>query len=387
MKKSLVALATFSLVGTAFADVDVSGGIKLYGLIDQAAMKQSWVSSQSSPTTGNNTTQSGNYAASATSRLGIRGNRDLGDGLKGLIQVEIELVPQNNSDQDTGYKTRGLMPPKNRGTFVGLESKEAGSIRLGTQETTAYELVAMDVNGRVEYKPQTWRYVTSASTQDRAGHSIKLTSPEIAGITASAMYAPKQINNSNDSLAELTPTFTSLGVKYHNGNLRFAYVNDSMKNPSAVVAASYRMPGEQYEGLTTITGGTKTTYASGSIGTALKRNLIGASYDAGFANFAYIYADSSVSGTGTAGGKLSTNTIGVSVPFDKFKVALSMGNGSYSTTGGSIYGKVTDTTLGGYYSFDKSTSAYLLSSNATHTYTTNPAGSTKSTALGVKFQF
>ena len=35
MKKTLVALATLSAIGSAFADVDVSGGIKLYGVLDQ----------------------------------------------------------------------------------------------------------------------------------------------------------------------------------------------------------------------------------------------------------------------------------------------------------------------------------------------------------------
>ncbi|NDC62259.1 MAG: hypothetical protein EBZ60_09695, partial [Betaproteobacteria bacterium] len=76
MKKSLVALATLSVVGTAFADVDVSGGIKLYGVLDQAVTNQTLtdpsVASRSS-------TYTSLFASSATSRFGVKGNRDLGD--------------------------------------------------------------------------------------------------------------------------------------------------------------------------------------------------------------------------------------------------------------------------------------------------------------------
>ena len=44
MKKSLVALATMSVVASAFADVDVSGGVKLYGVLDQSFQRQVLVS-------------------------------------------------------------------------------------------------------------------------------------------------------------------------------------------------------------------------------------------------------------------------------------------------------------------------------------------------------
>jgi len=237
MKKTLVALATLSVVGSAFADIDIAGGIKMYGVLDQAAMRQSWLSSRTPANVSSS--QSGLFAASSTSRLGFRGNRDLGNDTKALIQIEIEIVPQNNSDQDTGYKTRGLMPPKNRGTFVGIENKNNGSIRLGTQETTAYETFAMDVNGRVEYKPQVWRYTTSNSTQDRSGHSVKLTTAEYEGFTGSAMYAPRQqADTVLDTNAAITPQFSSIGLNYHKDKIRVAYVRDREVSRGGTTAGS-----------------------------------------------------------------------------------------------------------------------------------------------------
>jgi predicted porin len=377
MKKSLVALAALSAM-SAFADVDVSGGIKMYGVLDQAYLWQTWKNSGSTTVTSN----TGLYAAGATSRLGVRGARDLGDDIKGLFQIEIELQPQNNSDQAGGGKSNGLLNPKNRGTFVGLEKKDAGSIRLGTQETTAYELFAMDVNGRVEYKPQVWRYVASNSTQDRAGQSIKFTTAEFAGFSASYMTArPVTAFGTN---AKVTPEFDSFGLKYNGGALQVALVNDSISGSNADSASgNYRMPGNQYEGVVTADG-SKVTYAYTTL-LKIQRNIVGVTYDFGPAKVSFIHADS-----GNSIGRLNTDTIGVRVPYEKFAFAMSYGQGSYSgeqTPGTASKGTVSDTTIGAYYNFDKSTSVYLLASDARHTKSGYTAGYTSSMATGVQYRF
>ena len=65
MKKTLVALATLSVVGSAFADVDVSGGIKMYGVIDQAVTSQDLTDPNVANRSMNYTSL---FAAAATSR-------------------------------------------------------------------------------------------------------------------------------------------------------------------------------------------------------------------------------------------------------------------------------------------------------------------------------
>ena len=371
MKKSLVALAALSAI-SAFADVDVSSGIKLYGVLDQAYMRQSWASS---PTTGNPSYGSGTgfFAAGATSRLGVRGARDLGDGLKGTIQVEMELKPDE----------AGLNPSdKNRGAFVGLEQAGAGSIRLGTQETTAYELFAMDVNGRVEYKPQVWRYTASSGTQDRANNAIKLTTAEFMGFSASLMKGFGEINPT-----AVQKTFNSFGAKYNGGNLQAALVRDSLSGSDG----QYYFPGLPYEGVRgTLSAGTQLSYTGPSTTTGtVKRDILGVSYDMGVAKFNYIMANSGIDSLG----KLNTNTVGVRVPYEKAAVAISFGRGSYTNqvTGGTnataATGKVGDITFGAYYNFDKSTSMYLLASEATHTNGNSAEGHTNSTAIGLQFKF
>ena len=131
---------------TAMADVEVASGVKLYGVLDQAVQSQD-LQDPNSATAGQKYV--GMFAAGATSRLGVKAQRELSNGAKAYIQVELELKP------DTP-KGGVINTSANRGTFVGLDGS-AGTIRLGTQETMAYETFAMDANGRTEYKPQLWR--------------------------------------------------------------------------------------------------------------------------------------------------------------------------------------------------------------------------------------
>lgn len=384
MKKTIVALAALSAM-SAFADVDVSGGIKMYGVLDQALMKQSWVGSNV-PTSGatqgvvqstmnTDRTNTGLFAAGATSRLGVRGARDLGDGIKGQVQVEIELTPDSNSDQG------GLLPTKNRGTFVGLEKAGVGFIRLGTQETTAYETFAQDVNGRVEYKPQVWRYTAASSQQDRAGNAIKIQSAEFAGFTASMMMAR---GDTNSFLASPDASdFTSYGLKYQKDALQVALVYDTIKN----TANTYRLPGQVYEGLETYSS-TKDANKGGKVQIAaagdIVRQIAAATYTFGDLKFNYIYADARTAGLGS----ITTNTLGVRYTYDKYALAYSYGDGKVNSDKTANVGKVADNTLGAYYNFDKSTSVYFLNSIATYkTDTTAKTNSTTSMALGVQYKF
>ena len=359
MKKSLVALAAFSAM-SAFADVDVSGGIKLYGVLDQAFMNQEWKQALVNTKASSN---NGFFGAGATSRFGIKGTRDLGDGIKGTVQVEMELAPDEAQ----------VVQNKNRGTFVGLEKAEFGSIRLGTQETTAYEVFGMDVNGRVEYKPQVWRYTATDSIQDRANNAFKITSPEFKGFSVIYMRG----YNEALSTAASTKDFSSWGVKYKSGAIQAAVVTDELNNTSA----AYTLPGTNNAGLAGPTA-VKTTYATTASADSIRRDIASVSYDMDFAKFNYIYADSRIAGKG----QLNTNTIGVRVPVDKATFALSYGAGDYANAAATTKGEVSDTTFGAYYNFDKSTAVYLFYSNQTHN-TGSQKGYTNTTALGAQYKF
>jgi predicted porin len=373
MKKSLVALATLSVVGSAFADIDVSGGIKMYGVIDQAVTSQTLTDPSVAARSTNYTSL---FAAAATSRLGFKGTRDLGQGIKGRFQAEIQVEPDNAT----------MLPAKNRGTFVGISKESAGEIILGTQETTAYEIFGMDVNGRVEYKPQVWRTTTSSDTQDRANNSLKYVSPSIGGFTAHAM------RGFADTSSTTSTAYTSLGVKFSQDKMRAALVVDRLTN----TAGSFRFAGLVNAGPGK-EGATYTSTAlaySGSTTTAVTRNIGSISYDFGVASVNYLYAKSYSGGTNA--GSLTTNTFGIRVPYENFAFALSYGAGtidSYTTAGSGLAtagdSTINDTTFGLYYNLDKSTSFYLLGS--TSNLSTGggyvQAGKNVTTAIGARYNF
>jgi len=348
MKKSLVALATLSVVGSAFADIDISGGVKMYGVIDQAVTSQTMTDPSVASRSINYTSM---FAAAATSRLGFKGTRDLGDGIKGRFQAEIQVEPDNAT----------MLPAKNRGTFVGISNASAGEIIAGTQETTAYEIFGMDVNGRVEYKPQVWRATTSADAQDRANNSLKYVSPSIGGFTAHAM------RGFADTASSTSSAYTSLGLKFNKDKIRAALVMDKTTN----TAGSYRFAGLVNAGPSK-EGATYTSSAliyAGSTAASIMRTIGSVSYDFGVASVNYLYAKS-YSDT-TNAGSLTTSTVGVRVPYEKFAFALSYGTGaidSYTTAASGLTtagdATINDTTFGLYYNLDKATSFYLLGSNS-----------------------
>ena len=380
MKKSLVALATLSVIGSAFADVDVSGGIKMYGVIDEAVQSQVLTN----PGTQATTKAMGLYSTSGTSRLGFKGTRDLGSDFSAHFQVEMELDPDSST----------LLPTsKNRGSFVGLTSVQAGTLRLGTQETTAYEIFAMDVNGRVEYKPQTWRTTASSSTQDRANNSLKYISPTFAGFNAHLMQNFSEANSSTANTNSTTSVFTSYGVKYKSEKVQAAIMQDRL----STAYMGYKFAGLSNAGVST-TNLTQYAllYGGASLTTPIYRNIAAATYDFGMMSVSYIYASSFQKGS--TPGNLQTNTFGIKVPYDKWVFAYGYGTGSLDSAATSAVigtttadgrakdGSISDSTFGATYSFDKSTTAYLYFSRSTSSVGIYN-GSNNTMAMGARYNF
>jgi len=389
MKKSLVALATLSALSSAFADVDVSGGVKLYGSLDQGYQSQVLNNSYTNVTSN----YQGMFASNATSRFGVKGSRDLGDGFKGILQFEQELAPDSAT----------LLPSSNRQSFVGLSAENAGSILLGTQETTAYEVWGMDVNGRVEYKPQVWRTLTSASIQDRSNNAIKYITPNLNGFTGHVMFGFAEIAS---TVAVSAPTagsansaseFGSIALKYKGDNLTAAVVHDQ----TSYIYQAYKFAGVSNAGVSTTTAlaNSTTTLIYGdtstsgtSYNTPTQRDIFALSYDFGGTIVNYIYGRSYQQ---DLAGSNTTNTVGIRKAFDKFTLAYSYGTGTVTSAKGTLTaisttvaedGATSDATFGAYYNFDKSTQVYLLASKSSATVGYYD-GSNQTIALGGRYSF
>jgi predicted porin len=361
----------------AHADVEVAAGLKLYGTIDQAYTSQSTVRGKTGAPIYKN---SGFFAAASTSKFGVKGERDLGDGVKGLIQFEQELAP----DEST------LMPAKNRTAFVGLAHEERGGVRLGTQETPAYVLFSSDANGRAEYKPQLWRYLAGSSTHDRANNAIRLISPKFGPVSVEVMRGFSEATTSAGA------EFRSVGVNVQHGQLAAKLVWDSLTNTSL----AYYLPGDPNAGVMAYgnyADAKKTTMIDkSSKGKALQRAFASVTYDMGVAKLNYIFGGAYTEGQG----QVVTNTFGIRVPLDKFTLALSSGTGQYTNSDANngiatVEGYLQDTTIGAYYSFDKATTAYLLTSVSKNTpwatnggsFTADVTGESKTTAVGLRYNY
>jgi predicted porin len=126
MKKSLFAVAAV----TAFAGAaQAQSSVTVYGILDAGF---SGLSTSTPTTAGNGTnkatsTQFGN-SYEQSSRLGFKGQEDLGGGVSAVFTIETGLT--NTSSQ--------LSTLNNRQTFVGVAKKGLGQAAIGTQYTPVH---------------------------------------------------------------------------------------------------------------------------------------------------------------------------------------------------------------------------------------------------------
>jgi predicted porin len=125
MKKSIVALAVFgAFAGAASAQSSVT----IYGLLDMSVAKGN---GGTAPNAGAPAGKAWTVQQSAGSRLGFRGNEDLGGGLSAQFQIEHRFNP------DTGTQSNGTSFWQGR-SYVQLTSAGTGSVYLGRDYTPAF---------------------------------------------------------------------------------------------------------------------------------------------------------------------------------------------------------------------------------------------------------
>jgi len=189
MKKTLFAVAAATaLTGAAQAQSSVT----VYGLLDygyQYAQQRNATGTAGTTIANQNTSGiSGN--GESTSRIGFKGNEDLGGGASAFFTVEAAL----NMDQG-GILNSGATG--NRQMFVGLGKKGLGNASLGIQYTPVHEAVAVtdagganNQNGNVIYD-RTGGF-GAASGQVVAGSGVGLNS--VSGMSTNTSYTVRSTN-------------------------------------------------------------------------------------------------------------------------------------------------------------------------------------------------
>jgi len=124
MKKSLFALAA---VGAFAGAAQAQSSVSVYGVMDGSftatTNKSKTTAAGSEVTTNQRNTVNGDGALS-TSRLGFRGNEDLGGGMSAQFQLEYDLV--NIGNGGNGTETYGAQ----QGTDTNARSEGLGTLFL-----------------------------------------------------------------------------------------------------------------------------------------------------------------------------------------------------------------------------------------------------------------
>jgi len=189
MKKSLLALA---VLGAFAGAASAQSSVTIYGSIDMAIAKSN------GGTAGNNGGPAGASKAwtmqqSNGSRLGFRGNEDLGGGLSAQFQIEHRYTPDDGNANAVFWAGR---------SYVQLSSATAGRVYLGREYTPAFwPAVKSDPfgwDGVGQLGSLQWAgYLAPGNPNGgvRSSNSIGYKTPNMGGLTANAAIGLSETTN------------------------------------------------------------------------------------------------------------------------------------------------------------------------------------------------
>ncbi|MCR4346251.1 MAG: porin [Sulfuricaulis sp.] len=145
--------------------------------------------------------------ANNSSRFGIKGDEDLGGGLKAIYQIESPIFA---ADEGTGG-FGGTM----RNTFVGF-SGGWGAVKIGRHDT-AYKDLGRKFDNFNEQVGDMRNFIGNAGTYDkRISNMIRYESPNFGGLN---VVVQNSSNNGSDLAGNTSEKDTSLGVNWSAGPL------------------------------------------------------------------------------------------------------------------------------------------------------------------------
>lgn len=192
MKKSIIALAVAaSVAGYAQADTTLYGSVRLSVEAYQISYQDSGVDDTKNTDVANN-----------SSRFGIKGHEDLGDGLSAFYTYEFGV----NGDKGS-IRTEDTQ----RLSYVGLKGDSWGAVALGAQWSPYYNTVGYNdiFNGNFSYDN------TYYLGPFRLSDVLSYTSPNWGGFQAQAAFIFDGDNAASESGADAL----NVGFNYSNNGL------------------------------------------------------------------------------------------------------------------------------------------------------------------------
>jgi len=434
MKKTLFALAAVSaFAGTAQAQSSVT----VYGILDVGYLVTKGTEGRAS--TAATTTAAGyvnggtlstsaiNSSNLATSRLGFRGTEDLGNGNRAGFVAEIGLTPTSNGFSGSSNSVSTPMGSTyvnnssvldSRQMFASLGRKGLGEIRIGRQYTPVHEVLCANnagqcnaVAGDMMYSgANTSQTLTTAnkandSYQIRASNSVRLSTENIAGFQAAALYSANLRQNDNAGVTATTgSTLTAQGATdyrmmglnasftgVNNLNISAAWQQTNLLRANAIVQTTGT------DGTATVLGSSVfalTPATQGAVDNKQVDMFGNVSYDFGVAKVALQSVSLTVAQYGIQTLKRTANQVAVTAPITptiSTWASYGMGKRSEWSTAGALTRErdFSGFQLGGTYSMSKRTALYGIFGQATQK--ANTVGQTdfkdQQYAVGVRHTF
>ena len=126
MQKKIIVVALAAVFALPVAALAETSNVIIYGTADA-----SFDMTNNGDVSGGASGTSVNKISSNTSKIGFKGEEDLGDGLKAIWQVESEI----DLDGTTATGATGALGFGGRNTFAGLKNDSWGSLILGRHDT------------------------------------------------------------------------------------------------------------------------------------------------------------------------------------------------------------------------------------------------------------
>lgn len=126
MKKSLLALA---VLGAFASTASAQSSVTIYGLLDMSVAKANGGTAPNAGSPGAN--EAWTVQQSAGSRLGFRGNEDMGGGLSAQFQIEHRFNPDTGALNNANSFWQGR-------SYVQITSAGIGSVYMGREYTPAF---------------------------------------------------------------------------------------------------------------------------------------------------------------------------------------------------------------------------------------------------------
>src|SRR3569833_811916 len=204
-KRGLVMAITAAMALSAAA---AQAGVEIYG---KARVSLDYITNNDPNPANKDSTVS---LSSNVSRLGFKGDEDLGNGLSALWQIETQV------DFDTGTT---FSTPRN--TFVGL-SGGFGMVTAGRNET-AYRIVTNRLDPfadtKADYNAIIGNIGGTRVFDNRTNNLVSYVSPDLSGLKVQVSYS---LNRTNDDLrvtsSDSKKNLASIGAGYENGPLYVA---------------------------------------------------------------------------------------------------------------------------------------------------------------------